>query len=244
MAPVLWFLLGGAAGAALTAKVATVVGVGSAMAGSVVAVAAIRKKLSPQAQAEFDAAFAGLTPEQVLAVVNNEHDPDVVRLGQIVRQQLAHREQWMAMLRESPHAVPSQLHATAGAWMGHGPVYAAGAIGGPYVEAQQWARSSPEFLAWSKAQGPGWIRLLDSLGEVSPDHWSELARAYSVQMNYMAQRWPDGMAYLNAALAEGVEHPPSHVHRHYQLVNGPPGGYERAIAATGYWPQDIGHSKC
>lgn len=87
-------------------------------------------------------------------------------------------------------------------------LYASGAaMGGPYAELQQWARSNPDFLAWAKAQGSGWTGLLDSLGEVSPDHWSYLAKAYSVQMNYMAHRWPNGMALLNASLAAGYNAP-------------------------------------
>jgi hypothetical protein len=86
--------------------------------------------------------------------------------------------------------------------------YASGAArGGAYVDLQQWARSNPDFLAWAKAQGSGWTGLLDSLGEVSPDHWSYLAKAYSVQMNYMAQRWPNGMALLNAERAAGYNAP-------------------------------------
>ena len=85
--------------------------------------------------------------------------------------------------------------------------YVSGARGGAYVDLQQWARSNPDFLAWAKAQGSGWTGLLESLGEVSPDHWSYLAKAYSVQMNYMAQRWPNGMALLNAELAAGYNAP-------------------------------------
>ena len=103
--------------------------------------------------------------------------------------------------------------------------YASGAArGGALVELRQWTRSNPDFLAWARAQGSGWVGLLESVGTppptpvplgamgpppddwtrpwISPDHWRELARAYSVQMNYMGQRWPNGMALLNAALAE------------------------------------------
>ena len=115
MAPVLWLLLGGAAGALITAKTATVVGRGLVLGGAgaaLAAVSAIRKRLSPQAQAEFDAAFAGLTPEQVLAVINSEHDPDAMRIAQIAQQHLAHRDQWLAMFRAPPRTA-----ATAGAWM-------------------------------------------------------------------------------------------------------------------------------
>jgi|GEM_PF-6552922 len=121
MAPVLWFLLGGAAGAVLTAKT--------------------------------------------------------------------------AMFKTSPRTAPAQLQATAGAWA------TGGARGDPYVELQQWARSNPDFLAWAKAQGSGWTGLLDAVGEWAPDYWHQMASAYSVQMNYMSRRWPNGMALLNAALA-------------------------------------------
>lgn len=84
--------------------------------------------------------------------------------------------------------------------------YAAGQaapVSGAYVDFQQWARRTPEFIVWAKRQGTGWDMLLDSLGEDSPYRWSERAQAYSVQMNYMARRWPKGMALLNAVLAEG-----------------------------------------
>jgi hypothetical protein len=207
MVPFVWFLLGGAAGAALTAKAAVVVGTNVAFAGAgagLAAVAAVRKKLSPQAQFEFDTAFAGLTPEEVLAVVNNDRDADATRISQIARQHLAHRKQWLAMLQAKNFAAssPAPLHATAGAWVGH---YATGAArGGPILEFLQWAKGNPEFLAWAQRQGSGWTSFLEFMAETSFDQRQALAYAYSVQMNYMRQRWPDGMLYLNSALADGT----------------------------------------
>ena len=117
--------------------------------------------------------------------------------------------------------------------------YSRGARGGPLVEFRQWARSNPDFLAWAKAQGSGWTGLFESVGTpaprqveyprpwISPQRWREMARAYSVQMNYMGQRWPTGMAYLNAALDEwaGMGTPP-HVSAY-------------GTGQQGQWPADV-----
>ncbi len=139
MAPILWFMLGGAAGAFVGSRVTGVVCAAVGVAGAGVAaagVAAIRKKLSPQAQAEFDAAFAGLTPEEVDAVLRSyDHDPDAARVVQIVRQHWQNRQQWTLWaqrVQQSQHA--QQLAAShffttdAGA-----PVAAAGAMWGQYA---------------------------------------------------------------------------------------------------------------
>ncbi len=126
--------------------------------------------------------------------------------------------------------------------------YSRGARGGPIVEFRQWARSNQDFLAWAKAQGTGWWTLIDSVGSapppmeyprpwISPQHWHEMARAYSVQMNYMSQRWPTGMEYLNAALDEWTTAianapPPVHVQPYGTGQQGPAdvSAYVNAIA--------------
>jgi hypothetical protein len=119
MAPFLWFVLGGAAGAVVGAK-ATALAAGAVgiMGGTVVVagVAAIRKKLSPEAQAEFDVAFASLTPDEVNSVLENNLDPDAARIVAIAVQ-LSRNKLWMDLTKQASALPPP--HAVVGATLGH-----------------------------------------------------------------------------------------------------------------------------
>jgi len=90
MAPFLWFLIGGAAGGYLGSKAGLAVGALAGGGAVFVSAAAIRKKLSPQAQAEFDVAAESLTPEDLEAVLRNRNDPDLMRLAEVAKDRSAY----------------------------------------------------------------------------------------------------------------------------------------------------------
>jgi hypothetical protein len=75
-----------------------------------------------------------------------------------------------------------------------------GAQGGPYRDLQNQAQSTPGFIAWAQRQGDGFTNMLEAIGTVAPDHWEAMAKAYSVQMNYIRSRWPSLMPYIKAAV--------------------------------------------
>jgi len=120
MAPFLWFLLGGVAGGYVGSKVGLTLGViggGAAGAGlSLATAAAIRKRLSPHAQAEFDAAMVGLTPEEVSAVLAADDDEDLKRIMGVAEIHWKNRQAWVAHLKN----VRPQAHAAGALWTSHG----------------------------------------------------------------------------------------------------------------------------
>jgi len=109
----------------------------------------VRKKMSPMAQAEFDAAFASLTPAEVEAVLrNSKSDQDTDIIVQIAKRHIRH-PQWQAALNIRNHQWEAALTPTAaaGALRTHhgGPAY------NPYGAGALWTqhgyRPTPGYAA-------------------------------------------------------------------------------------------------
>jgi hypothetical protein len=81
--PFVWFFLGGAAGAYVSSRVSKTVTLGVAVA----AAAAVRQKLSPAAQAEFDDALNSLSADEVIAMFSPTRRDDLQHVASLLNQQ-------------------------------------------------------------------------------------------------------------------------------------------------------------
>ena len=83
MMPFVWFFLGGAVGAYVSSRVSKTVTLGVAVA----AAAAVRAKLSPAAQAEFDDALNTLSAEEVIAMFSPSRHDELQHVASLLNQQ-------------------------------------------------------------------------------------------------------------------------------------------------------------
>ena len=103
MMPFVWIFLGGAIGAFVSSRVSKTVTLGVAVA----AAAAVRAKLSPQAQAEFDDALNSLSADEVIAMFSPSRHDELQHVASLLNQQ--------AVVQPTP-ALPPAADAAAGYW--------------------------------------------------------------------------------------------------------------------------------